>query len=210
MELASALDMNGNIGTYAALISVTGPRSEYNFREELPFGSPTLNTSAYGFTTNAPASTTTTSRFVSIYYANNGAEDISGVPITYWQNIYSSEQARGGYIRTDDSIRIFVYSGGSSLFEMTDKLPLITWPVQVQGTSIIQLKNAKDDISAIPLDEKLSPEDRKARKKGLAMVAHIEQLMQTENGFRDWFQEGFDEIAAGHFVTLSEEGWKEE
>jgi hypothetical protein len=34
--------------------------------------------------------------------------------------------------------------------------------------------------------------------------------MQTEEGFRDWFQEGFDEIAAGHFVTFSEEGWKEE
>ena len=67
-----------------------------------------------------------------------------------------------------------------------------------------------DDIPAIPLDEELSPEDREARKKGLALVARIEQLMQTEEGFRDWFQEGFDEIAAGHFVTFSEEGWKEQ
>lgn len=209
MELAPTLDMNSNIGTYAALISAADPGSEYNFREELPFGSPTLTTSAYGFTTNVQANPTTASRFVSIHGTINGAEDTSGVPITSWQDIHSSGQARGAYIRTS-SIRIFVYSGGSSLSEMTDKLPLITWPVQVQGTSIIPLKAAMDDIPAILLDEELSPEDREVRKKGLALVAHIEQLMQTEKGFRDWFQEGFDEIASGHFVTLSEEDWKEE
>lgn len=58
-------------------------------------------------------------------------------------------------------------------------------------------------------DEQLSPEDREAREKGLALVARIVQLMQTDEGVRDWFQEGYDEIQAGHFVTFSEEGWKE-
>src|SRR5258708_4927416 len=59
-------------------------------------------------------------------------------------------------------------------------------------------------------DEELSPEDLAARKKGLALVARIEQLMQTDEGFRDWFQEGIDQIEAGQFVIFDENGWHEE
>lgn len=210
VELAPTLDMNNNFGTYAALMSAANPGGEYDFREELPFGSPALTTSAYRFTANVPANPTTASRFVIIHSTINGAEDTSDVSITSWQDIHSSGQAGGSHIRTNSSIRIFVYPSGYSLSELTGKPPLITWPVQVQGTSVIPLKTVMDDIPAIPLDEELSPEDREARKKGLALVARIEQLMQTEEGFNDWFQEGFDEIAAGHFVTFSEEGWKEQ
>ena len=67
-----------------------------------------------------------------------------------------------------------------------------------------------DASIVILLEEPVKQTIKEARAKGFALVAHIEQLMQTDAGFRDWFQEGFDEIAAGHFVTFSEEGWKEE
>jgi hypothetical protein len=131
MELVPTLDMNSNIDTYAALISAADPGNQYNFREALPFGSPTLTTSAYGFAANVPANPTTASRFVGIHGTINGAEDTSGVPITSWQDIHSSGQARGAYIRTNSSIRIFVSSDGSSLSGMMDKLPLIMWPVWI-------------------------------------------------------------------------------
>ncbi len=54
-------------------------------------------------------------------------------------------------------------------------------------------------------DEELSPEDLAARKKGLALVARIEQLMQTDEGFRDWFQEGIDQryYVEAHDVGLN-------
>lgn len=59
-------------------------------------------------------------------------------------------------------------------------------------------------------DGSLSLEDRDAREKGLQLAARIEHLYRTDEGFRCWYQEGIDEIEAGHFVTFSEDGWKEE
>jgi hypothetical protein len=54
------------------------------------------------------------------------------------------------------------------------------------------------------------PENTEAREKGQQLVARIEHLYQTDEGFRHWYHEGIDEIEAGHFVTFSENGWEEE
>ena len=61
-----------------------------------------------------------------------------------------------------------------------------------------------------PSNEYLSSEDREAREKGLQLAARIEHLYQTDEEFQCWYQEGMDEIEAGHFVTFSEDGWQEE
>lgn len=53
-------------------------------------------------------------------------------------------------------------------------------------------------------------EAREASEKGLRLVARIEHLYQTDEGFRRWYQEGIDEIEAGHVVTFSEDGWNEQ
>lgn len=54
---------------------------------------------------------------------------------------------------------------------------------------------------------RLTPEEREARKKGLALVARVQKLIQTDEGFREWIQEGISEIEAGHFVTFDASGW---
>lgn len=217
MERTATFSKNNSPGEYAALIAITASCWEDVLRQKSLqlIGSLTPTTRAYGATVNVPANPTTASQFIVLQGTTNVAEDTSGVSIISWHDISSSGQATGTHILAKSSVersfwRILVYSGIHSLSEMTGKSPLITWPTPVEETSIIPSKTATADIPVILPDEELSPEDREARKKGLALVAHIAQLMQTEEGFRDWFQEGFDEIAAGHFVTFSEEGWKEE
>jgi hypothetical protein len=71
-------------------------------------------------------------------------------------------------------------------------------------------KTTSAEMPAILLDERMSAEDREAREKGLALAARIEYLYQTDTEFRRWYHEGIDEIEAGHFVTFSEDGWKDE
>lgn len=56
----------------------------------------------------------------------------------------------------------------------------------------------------------LSPEDKEAREKGLQLVVRIEQLCQNDERFRQWIQEGIDDIEAGRTITFSEDGWKED
>lgn len=75
---------------------------------------------------------------------------------------------------------------------------------------IVAAENTTVEMPAVLRDENLSAEDREAREKGLALAAHIEHLYRTDEGFRRWYHEGIDEIEAGHFVTFSEDGWKEE
>ena len=153
-------------------------------------------TYADGAIANVPANLTTASKFIVLHGTTNVAEDTSGsgviLSIIPQGDISSLGAATQTYIRTENSL--------SGLF----------WTTPVEQTSIISSKTAIAEMPTIPLDGELSPEDREARKKGLALVGHIAQLMQTDEGFHDWFQEGFDEIATGHFVTFSEEGWKEE
>lgn len=79
-------------------------------------------------------------------------------------------------------------------------------PGRATTITVAPVTRTNTEGPAILMGAYLSPEDREAQKKGLALVAHIERLMQTDEGFYDWFQEGFDEIESGHFVTFSEEG----
>lgn len=56
----------------------------------------------------------------------------------------------------------------------------------------------------------LTPEQQEAREKGLQLVARIEHLYQTDEGFRRWYHAGIDDIEAGRVVTWShEQGWSE-
>lgn len=60
------------------------------------------------------------------------------------------------------------------------------------------------------MDEKMSAEDREAREKGLKLVARLERLAQTNEGFRRWLRVGFDQVEAGQVVAVGEDGWEEE
>jgi hypothetical protein len=48
----------------------------------------------------------------------------------------------------------------------------------------------------------LSPEDQEARRKGLAVVARMEHLAQTDEGFRRWLMIGIEQIEHGECVTF--------
>lgn len=150
----------------------------------------TPTTHAYGSTANVQANPTPTPHFIVLQGTTHGVEDTSGLILSF--EISSLGEATKTYTLTKNGL--------SGLF----------WTTPVEQTGLFSSKIITAEMPTIPLDKELSPEDREARKKGLALVARIEHLMQTDEGFRDWFQEGFDEIAAGHFVTFSEEGWKEE
>jgi len=73
----------------------------------------------------------------------------------------------------------------------------------------ISSKTITGEMPAILANKKMSAEDRVAQEKGLALAAHIEHLYRTDQEFRRWYHEGIDEIEGGHFVTFSEDGWKE-
>lgn len=75
---------------------------------------------------------------------------------------------------------------------------------------IVAAENTTTEMPTILMNENLSPEDGEACEKGLALVARIDHLYRTDEGFRRWYHEGIDEIKAGNFVTFSEDGWKEE
>ncbi len=51
-------------------------------------------------------------------------------------------------------------------------------------------------------EEKLSAEDQTSREKGLALVARMEHLAQTDERFRQWLQVGIDQIEAGQVVEI--------
>jgi hypothetical protein len=65
------------------------------------------------------------------------------------------------------------------------------------------------EFRAVVSKEDLSPEDKVAREKGLQLVARIEHLYQTNEGFQRWIQAGIDDIEAGRTTVFSEDGWKE-
>jgi uncharacterized phage-associated protein len=60
------------------------------------------------------------------------------------------------------------------------------------------------------MDERMSAEDRALRERGLRLVAQMEQLTQTDEGFRRWLQIGFDQEEAGQVIAVGEDGWEEE
>jgi len=219
MERTATFSKSNSPGEYAALISMTASYWEGIPRQKSLqlIGPLTPTTRAYGSTANVPVNSTTASQFIALQGTINGAEDTSGsdVSIISWFDISSLGETTETHICPKNGPsalfwRILVYPDVQPVFELIGKPPLITWLTSAEETSIISSKTSTAKMLTIPLDEELSPEDREARKKGLALVARIEHLMQTDEGFHDWFQEGFDEIAAGHFVTFSEEGWKEE
>ena len=91
--------------------------------------------------------------------------------------------------------------------------PMSARQLQIASTTTvvtISSKTTSAEMPAVRMHENLSAEDREAREKGLALAAHIEYLYRTDQEFRRWYHEGIDEIEAGHFVTFSEDGWKEE
>lgn len=51
-------------------------------------------------------------------------------------------------------------------------------------------------------DDLLSPQELEARRKGEVLVARIECLAQTDEGFQRWLQDGFDEVQAGQVVLF--------
>lgn len=77
-------------------------------------------------------------------------------------------------------------------------------------TVIVSLATDIAEGPTVLMDEELSPENREARAKTLQLAANIEHIYRTDEGFRRWYHEGIEEIEAGHFVTFSEDGWKEE
>jgi len=84
---------------------------------------------------------------------------------------------------------------------------------QIEPATITVMTSSKTtsaEMPAILMNENISAENREVREKGLALAARIEHLYRTNQGFRRWYHEGIDEIEAGHFVTFSEDGWKEE
>jgi len=91
--------------------------------------------------------------------------------------------------------------------------PMSTRQPQIASTTTIvtiSSKTTSAEMSAILLDEYLSPEDREARTKTLKLAARIGYLYETNETFRRELLEAIDEIEAGHFVTFSEDGWEEE
>lgn len=60
------------------------------------------------------------------------------------------------------------------------------------------------------MDERMSAEDKALRERGLRLVALMEQLAQTDEGFRRWLQIGFDQIETGQVVAANEGGWEED
>jgi hypothetical protein len=72
----------------------------------------------------------------------------------------------------------------------------------VADVSIIPAMNTTAAISDILMDEYLSPEDRDARAKGLALVARFEHLVETDEGFRRWLQAGLDQVQAGQVYAF--------
>jgi hypothetical protein len=84
---------------------------------------------------------------------------------------------------------------------------------QIEPATITIMPSSKTtsaEMPAILLDEYLSPQDREARTRTLKLAARIGYLYETNEAFRRELLEGIYEIEAGHFVTFSEEGWKEE
>src|SRR5450755_1125702 len=77
------------------------------------------------------------------------------------------------------------------------------------AAGIFSSKTTAAEMPAIRMAENLSEEDREARRKGFRLVARMEHLAQTDEGFRRWLQVGFDQIEAGESVTFSEDGWEE-
>ncbi len=59
------------------------------------------------------------------------------------------------------------------------------------------------------MSEKLSAEDQEARDKGLRLAAQLEELAQTDEGFRNWLQVGFDQVESGQVVPYEMDGCQE-
>ena len=205
---------------YVALMVRTTTPDEHVSRDkqlQLTETSSQNTANANGISAILQANPTIANRFIVLQNSTIRVQVTSGTGIVFIVkgDISSSEETAETHIRTKTGLsglfwRILAHPDVQSLSELESKSTLITWSTSVEEISIILSKATTSEIPAILPDEELSPEDRESRKKGLALVAHVAQLMQTEEGFRDWIQEGFDEIAAGHFVTFSEEGWKEE
>ena len=205
---------------YVALMVRTTTPDEHVSRDkqlQLTETSSQNTANANGISAILQANPTIANRFIVLQNNTIRAQVTSGTGTVFIAqgDISFSKKTVETHIRTKNSLsglfwRILAYPDVQSLSELAGKSTLITWPTPVEEISIILSKITTAEMPAILPDEELSPEDRESRKKGLALVAHVAQLMQTDEGFRDWFQEGFDEIATGHFVTFSEKGWKEE
>lgn len=48
----------------------------------------------------------------------------------------------------------------------------------------------------------MTPQDLESRRKGLQLVARVEYLYETDEGFQRWYQQGVDEVEADQIVTL--------
>jgi hypothetical protein len=79
----------------------------------------------------------------------------------------------------------------------------------VADVGFIPAMNTTTAISDVLMDELLSPEDKEARAKGLALVARFEYLIETDEGFRRWLQTGLDQAEAGEVFAFDESDWKE-
>lgn len=204
MELPATFTENNTLEEYVASMTRTTTRREDVSREKLLqfTGFSQLPTGVYVIAANVPANSTTASYFIPIQGITFGTVDTSGwgAPFISPHNISSFGEATGTHIRAKNDL--------SGLF--LGKPTLTIWATPVEETSIISSKTTTAEMPAILMDENLSPEDREAREKGLALTARIEYLYRTDEGFRRWYHEGIDEIEAGHFVTFSEDGWKEE
>ena len=215
MVLSTTSGKSNAPGVYAPGMAMTITGGEQVLGEELPqhTGISALPTNVYVVAASKQVNPTTASQFIVLQGTINGAEDTSGSGVSF--DISSLGEATETYIRAKNALfalpwRILVNPDLQPLWKLIGTPTLITWSTPVEINSIISSKTTTAEMPAILKDEELSPEDREAREKGLQLVAHIERQMQTDEGFRTWFQEGFDEIAAGHFITFSEDGWKEE
>lgn len=105
------------------------------------------------------------------------------------------------------------HSGGDMIRAVHGEPPWIETAVNAVIDYRLALKRSSKDSEPSEMelmDEQLSREDREAREKGLKLVARLERLAQTEDGFRRWLQVGFDEAESGQVVAVGEDGWEEE
>jgi uncharacterized phage-associated protein len=104
------------------------------------------------------------------------------------------------------------HSGGDMVRAVHGEPPwLETAPNAVIDYRLALKRSGKDrELPEEHMDEQMTAEDREAREKGLQLVARLEQLVQTDQGFCTWLQVGFDQIESGQTVTFGIDGWEED
>ncbi len=75
-------------------------------------------------------------------------------------------------------------------------------------TPILSVESTPVEYPTTLLFENLSPEDRESREKGLALLAHIEHRVETDEEFRRWIQDGIDQADAGQLFAFNENMWE--